>query len=89
MVKPKNGAVTEWEGVPDSKKSTMFRLRMLILFSFLLFFQKQAKFLYDHDLQKLQRTGDRIMWVKVFKNGPSKICERQPLKNLTKSLKNF
>ena len=21
-------------------------------------------------------------WVKVFKNGPSKICGRQPLKNL-------
>ena len=21
-------------------------------------------------------------WDKVFKNGPSKICERQPLKNL-------
>ena len=26
----------------------------------------------------------RIMciWVKVFKNGPGKICDRQPLKNL-------
>ena len=23
-----------------------------------------------------------IVWVKVFKNGPSKICGRQPLKNL-------
>ena len=23
-----------------------------------------------------------ISWVKVFKNGPSKICGRQPLKNL-------
>ena len=23
-------------------------------------------------------------WDKVFKNGPSKICERQPLKNLKK-----
>ena len=23
-----------------------------------------------------------IMWVKVFKNGPSKLCGRQPLKNL-------
>ena len=22
------------------------------------------------------------IWDKVFKNGPSKICERQPLKNL-------
>ena len=24
----------------------------------------------------------RNKWVKVFKNGPSKICGRQPLKNL-------
>ena len=24
----------------------------------------------------------RIIWDKVFKNGPSKICGRQPLKNL-------
>ena len=24
----------------------------------------------------------RNIWVKVFKNGPSKICGRQPLKNL-------
>ena len=24
-----------------------------------------------------------IEWDKVFKNGPSKICGRQPLKNLT------
>ena len=23
------------------------------------------------------------IWVKVFKNGPSKICGRQPLKNFT------
>ena len=23
-----------------------------------------------------------LIWDKVFKNGPSKICERQPLKNL-------
>ena len=23
-----------------------------------------------------------IIWVKVFKNGPSKTCGRQPLKNL-------
>ena len=23
-----------------------------------------------------------LTWDKVFKNGPSKICERQPLKNL-------
>ena len=23
------------------------------------------------------------IWVKVIKNGPSKICGRQPLKNLT------
>ena len=22
------------------------------------------------------------LWVKIFKNGPSKICGRQPLKNL-------
>ena len=22
------------------------------------------------------------MWIKVFKNGPSKICERQPLKKI-------
>ena len=27
-----------------------------------------------------------IFWVKVFKNGPSKICERQPLKNFTWSI---
>ena len=25
------------------------------------------------------------IWVKVFKNGPSKICGRQPLKNLGRS----
>ena len=25
-----------------------------------------------------------LMWDKVFKNGPSKICERQPLKNLNR-----
>ena len=24
----------------------------------------------------------KFIWVKVFKNGPSKICGRQPLKNL-------
>ena len=24
----------------------------------------------------------QITWVKVFKNGPSRICGRQPLKNL-------
>ena len=24
----------------------------------------------------------KCIWVKVFKNGPNKICERQPLKNL-------
>ena len=28
----------------------------------------------------------RLNWVKVFKNGPSKICERQPLKNFTYSI---
>ena len=25
----------------------------------------------------------KVMWVKVLKNGPSKICGRHPLKNLT------
>ena len=24
----------------------------------------------------------RLIWVKIFKNGPSKICGSQPLKNL-------
>ena len=24
----------------------------------------------------------KLKWVKVFKNGPSKVCGRQPLKNL-------
>ena len=28
------------------------------------------------------RGGLRIIWVKVFKNGPSRICGRQPLKHL-------
>ena len=27
--------------------------------------------------------SDNIKWDKVFKNGPSKICGRQPLKNFT------
>ena len=33
----------------------------------------------------------KFKWEKVFKNGPSKICERQPLKNLKGYglLKNF
>ena len=26
--------------------------------------------------------GQKFMWVKVFKNGPSKICRRQPVKYL-------
>ena len=26
------------------------------------------------------------VWDKVFKNGPSKICERQPLKNLKRHI---
>ena len=26
--------------------------------------------------------GFYVKWGKVFKNGPSKICEKQPLKNL-------
>ena len=30
-----------------------------------------------------------IIWDKVFKNGPSKICGRQPLKNLKDSIKFF
>ena len=29
-----------------------------------------------------QVTRDQFIWDKVFKNGPSKICGRQPLKNL-------
>ena len=28
----------------------------------------------------------KIIWVKVFKNGPSKICRRQLLKNFTWSI---
>ena len=32
------------------------------------------------DIEKLRGTGHNI-WDKVFKNGPSKICGRQPLKN--------
>ena len=28
----------------------------------------------------------KVFWVKVFKNGPSKICGRQPLKNFTLSI---
>ena len=31
--------------------------------------------------KSLDRKGS-ITWVKVFKNGPSEICGRQPLKNL-------
>ena len=31
----------------------------------------------------IRRTAAKTdIWVKVFKNGPSKICGRQPLKNL-------
>ena len=30
-----------------------------------------------------------IIWVKVFKNGPSKICGTQPLKNFTWSILEF
>ena len=32
----------------------------------------------------VKRSGVKkcFIWVKVFKNGPSKICGRQPLKNL-------
>ena len=34
-----------------------------------------------------QRLFNIHKWVKVFKNGPSKICGRQPLKNLNPYLK--
>ena len=40
---------------------------------------------YWEMLQKLVNFMD--IWVKVFKNGPSKICGRQPLKNLNPYLK--
>ena len=30
----------------------------------------------------LKKSASLRIWVKVFKNGPSKICGRQPLKNL-------
>ena len=32
--------------------------------------------------RKQSDDGSSDIWVKVFKNGPSKICGRQPLKNL-------
>ena len=32
------------------------------------------------------RSSYMISWDKVFKNGPSKICGRQPLKNFTWSI---
>ena len=35
----------------------------------------------NHDNNSLDKNASNIR-VKVFKNGPSKICERQPLKNL-------
>ena len=34
------------------------------------------------NLLKTEWYGAFIIWVKVLKNGPSKICGRQPLKNL-------
>ena len=37
--------------------------------------------------RKLNNQG--FIWDKVFKNGPSKICERQPLKNLPKQTYHF
>ena len=29
---------------------------------------------------------DQVKWDKVFKNGPSKICGRQPLRNFTRPI---
>ena len=43
-----------------------------------MFFATDAFTVQDKVLQKWLQ----LIWVKVFKNGPSKICGRQPLKNL-------
>ena len=40
---------------------------------------------FDHSLgsvlKRLKAPSVKIIWDKAFKNGPSKICGRQPLKN--------
>ena len=44
---------------------------------------------YDQPNENLSKIYDKsryIIWVKVFKKGPSKICRRQPLKNFTCSI---
>ena len=39
-----------------------------------------------HKLHFASEIRVRNKWVKVFKNGPSKICGRQPLQNFTWSI---
>ena len=41
--------------------------------------------IHSYGLDKLLQSccnHNMVIWVKVFKNGPRKICVRQPLKNL-------
>ena len=40
-------------------------------------------FLFDQQNKFTTVKKTRLIWDKIFKNGPSKICGRQPLQNFT------
>ena len=62
-----------------------------ISFPLMIFLIEQIHWVFQNrmrtiNLQKLLLIivcNDSHSWDKVFKNGPSKICERQPVKNFT------
>ena len=65
------------------KVKTITKIRILSYWNELLS-DKQAKlFCIVHCLSAYFNSALKsVFWKKVFKNGPSKICGRQPLKNL-------
>ena len=64
----------------------IYLIDLLLLSSFTAF--SCYLYLLKSSIQNFKCASDTI-WVKVFKNGPSKVCGRQPLKNLRISLQIF
>ena len=58
-------------------RSLLIRLRIRVII--------EAKF-GDSSLENIQSVSWKDIWDKVLKNGPSKICGRQPLKYLKKTI---
>ena len=59
------------KNIPSPKRSpTILRIKKIS--------NVKEKLIFPHGKNSLQM----IKWDKVFKNGPSKICGRQPLKSL-------